>query len=484
MSAEGSENLRLSLEGGIGREMVDGEVAVQVVDEACKSSGQEAEEGSEPVQTQCPGCKNYYLDVFKHIRGHPACKAVHKSKSSAGSEARGQALDSEGLAARTSIFQANMKENVTEELGRMRYDTLTSGSAVNKFKQCVESWLSTTEERLLQELQPHISTSSGIDLTELIKSSLHWMKDIDTEKTEALHHRKLLGRALVTPVRRLLGKHTSVTKDAEGFEHTSHEQMDYCYDIPLSEQMQALIEHDAAAWQQILKSSESWSCTSQNDAGGIGDITDGKLFREHPKLGTSSGSIMCEVLGGKRIKLAFMMYYDEVETANTLGFARGVHKIGCCYVKLLNLCPEMRDRLEYVFPVCLVLNDDMKRYGAELVIAGAGVNSSTGAVTHLDRCPSSLGMQMRRFDAGIKFSVPTADAFGGYEDRYGHGWMILCAADFPAAGLLLPTAQSTSAKKPCRGCDWEVRSKNACKPASLLRKKGNWSLRSFHKVRP
>ena len=481
---------RSMVEGGIGREMVDGDGQATKEASMCsttlvpgESTTLDKERGSQPNPQNhaCPGCNKSFADVFKHLRSHPACKAAYSS----GSQAQAQALSSDGLAARTSLFQAAMKENITEELGHMRYEALTSGSAVNKFKEGVSRWLLLTEERLLEELQPCISSSSGIDVAELIRSSLGWMKGIETEATEAANHRKLLGRALVTPVQRRLGTHKSVIKNAEGVEQSSREHTDYCYDIPLSEQLQALIEHDAAAWQQIVQSSESWSRTSQDDAGVIGDICDGLLFREHPKLGSSSGSIMCEVLGGKRLKLAFMMYYDEVETCNTLGFARGVHKIGCCYVKLLNLCPEMRDRLEYIFPVCLVLNEDMKRYGAELVIGGASVNPSTGERTRLDQFPSSLGAQMRRLDApGVRFSVPTAEAFGGYEDCYGHGWMILCCADFPAAGLLLPTAQSVSAVKPCRGCNWDRTAKDACKPASLLMKKGAWSMRSFAQVWP
>ena len=430
----------------------------------------------------CPGCNKYFADVFKHIRRHPRCQLAYSS----GSQAQAQALSSDGMAARTALFQTAMKENITEELGRMRYETLASGSAVNKFKEGVSSWLEFTTERLLEELQPVTSTTAGIDVAELIRSRLDWMQGIETEAEEALYHRKLLGRALVTPVQRRLGTHKRVIKDADGVVQSVREYTDYCYDISLVEQLQALIEHDAGAWQQIISSSESWSSPPQGDEGMIGDITDGALFREHPKLGRSSGSIRCETFGGTRIKLAFMMYYDEVETCNTLGFSRGVHKIGCTYVKLLNLCAEMRDRLEYIFPVCLVLNEDMKRYGAEHVIGGVSKSPSLGERTAgTEEFPSSLGAQMRRMNApGVTLSVPTTDAFGGYQECCAHGWMILCCADFPAAGLLLPTAQSVSATKPCRGCNWDRTAKDACKPASLMMKRGAWNVRSFAQVWP
>ena len=35
-----------------------------------------------------------------------------------------------------------------------------------------------------------------------------------------------------------------------------------------------------------------------------------------------------------------------------------------------------------------------------------------------------------------------------------YGWQLLFLADFPAAGKVLPTAESVSATMPCRGCTW------------------------------
>ena len=425
---------------------------------------------------RCPGCSKTFSDVFKHFRSHPICKAAYSAKDDSHLK---QASLGAGMDARTAIFQAGMKQKVTDELGRMRYESLVSGSTVQQLKGQMREWLQDTTDHINQELQL-CGTNSGVDIAKMLHSSLEWFKGIETEASEAAHHRSLLGRTLISPVERRLGSHKVSVKDAEGQEYTSRLVKDYCYDIPLVQQIQALMEYDPAAWDQILASSEAWSQDDVRPSPDvIADIPDGKLFIEHPKLGLKSGSIYCELANRKRLKLAFMAYYDEVETVNPIGVARGVHSIGCCYVKLINLPPHMRDRLEYIFPVTLTLNSDVKRYGPEIVIAGAQVDDATGVVLDLDAAPYSLGGQMRQLDRGVDFSVPTADAFGGYEKRCAHGWMVLFCADFPAAGKMLPTSQSASATKPCRGCDWEPKDKKAEMPASLLHVHGKWRRRTY-----
>ena len=61
---------------------------------------------------------------------------------------------------------------------------------------------------------------------------------------------------------------------------------------------------------------------------------------------------------------------------------------------------------------------------------------------------------MRKLDAGISLKFPKAEAERGYEYRWCCGWQLLFLADFPAAGKVLPTAESVSATMPCRGCTW------------------------------
>ena len=67
---------------------------------------------------------------------------------------------------------------------------------------------------------------------------------------------------------------------------------------------------------------------------------------------------------------------------------------------------------------------------------------------------SALSCASWKLNAGISLKFPSAEAEGGYEDRWCCGWQLLFLADFPAAGKVLPTAESVSATVPCRGCTW------------------------------
>ena len=115
---------------------------------------------------------------------------------------------------------------------------------------------------------------------------------------------------------------------------------------------------------------------------------------------------------------------------------------------LLNLPLRMRYRMENLFPVTLCHTSTLKRFGTRAVIGGRG-----GGDVELEH-PRSLGAVMRKLDAGISLKFPKAEAERGYEYRWCCGWQLLFLADFPAAGKVLPTAESVSATMPCRGCTW------------------------------
>ena len=168
-------------------------------------------------------------------------------------------------------------------------------------------------------------------------------------------------------------------------------------------------------------------------------------------------------------------------------YARGKHKIGCCYLSLVNLPPEMRNRLEYTIIVTLVLDPVVKRYGAELIFGGA---RKIGHEMHpVAGHEHSLGAVMRALNDGVKLAVPDPTSpLGGYIKLTHFGWMLLFCADFPAAGKFLNTSESTAALEPCRGCNWQRKDKHAKSPSSFIQKvkgvaKKRWELRTTSGVR-
>ena len=104
--------------------------------------------------------------------------------------------------------------------------------------------------------------------------------------------------------------------------------------------------------------------------------------------------------------------------------------------------------MENLFPVTLCHTSTLKRFGTRAVIGGRG-----GADDEFDQ-PRSLGAVRRKLDAGISLKFPSAEAEESYEDRWCCGWQLLFLADFPAAGKVLPTAESVFTTMRCRGCTW------------------------------
>lgn len=262
---------------------------------------------------------------------------------------------------------------------------------------------------------------------------------------------------------------------------------DCVWDFPLIGQLQALIANDRSAAAQICSSSKSWASRATNQpqehqpsSRVWNDITDGDIFLQHPKLGATAAPLPCMASGGAGVATAWKVYYDDVEVANPLGVARGVHAIGAIYVSLINLDPVSRNRLEYTFLATLALTSVIKKYGMLAVLAGAHLDGSID-----EQAQSSLGAQFRLLDAGVNLRFPANGAFGGVVERTTYGWMLMACADFPAAAKMLCTSGSTSAKRPCRGCDWEKDSEEAYLNSSFLPRPGvpsRWNLRTLEDV--
>ena len=246
---------------------------------------------------------------------------------------------------------------------------------------------------------------------------------------------------------------------------TVAEQKDYCYDIPVKDTLARLLQNDSRAWEQVKATQEEWSRNPPargTKATVIADITDGSVFRDHPEFGQNAR------LGkaGEPFQLAIGLYYDGIETANPLGYARGKHSIGCIYMSLINLDKSIRMSRPYIMPVTIVLEQDMRHYGATLVLSGA--NKETGDV--LPGHESSFGAQMRLLHQpnGVEWEVPSE--MGGLRKQAFRAHLLVVSADFPACGKLTPFAESTSANQPSRAFDWDQTKKDAFKPFSFLRK--------------
>jgi len=370
---------------------------------------------------------------------------------------------------------AGMRAKVCEALASLRFSgrTPVSESVIQEVKSFMQEWLQTTRLSLEQSVLPLLPDPAAREqVTGDFRSRLGWLDGLETRKLEMAFLKAHLDTSLVLPLERELPikkKKKRKLDSSEGAKEVNH-----CWDLCLLKQIQARIEHDSEFCHELLKSSERWSARAE-DVGSLQvsldklqgddasaaladfdvenemhDVEDGLLFRRHPRLGRE-GAVNVRDEHGKEhrvVKLCFIAYLDGIETANPLGVARGSHSMECIYVALLNLPLTMRYRMENLFPVTLCNTSTLKRFGTRAVIGGRG-----GGDDELDH-PRSLGAVMRKLDAGISLKFPSAEAERGYEYRWCCGWQLLFLADFPAAGKVLPTAESVSATMPCRGCTW------------------------------
>ena len=423
-------------------------------------------------ESTCVGCGGEFTHMNFHLSRRPKCKrAATRLGDQVASEMSIMptilSVPSQG----EKSFQTVMRTTVVEDLSDFRcgrQKKIVSGAVIDDFKEKVTTWMSSVEANLVNELEPHISKESGIDVTGLIHSRLDIFNGIHTAKLEQKELvNSVLGQRFVDPVKRMMPGSTT----------------DFLWDLPLVPQLQAKLTYDPSAAAQILESSRRWSASSTTppmEKRVFKDIEDGDVFQTHAKLGVAACPLPCPLSGVDAILTAWEGYYDEVECTNPLGVARGTHAIGAFYVSCINFDPATRSRLENTFLVCLANVAMVKKYGMLAVLAGAMADGSVLPVgSSLD---TSLGGQMRALDAGVVLQFPANGWFGGAYERTVYGWTILMSADYPAAAKMLCTAQSTSSKKPCRLCDWEKDSAHAYAPSTFVsrpRAPARWKLRTF-----
>jgi hypothetical protein len=207
---------------------------------------------------------------------------------------------------------------------------------------------------------------------------------------------------------------------------------------PLAATLQALMDDDPSLLVKFREAAAAWA--KEKPAAGSSayiyhDITDGSVFCGHPDLGTAADR------SDGSTRLAFILYYDDVEVVNALGSFCGVHKLGLFYWSIINIPPGQRMALHNIHLATVALESDIAYYGIEQIVSGPVGEPETG---------SSIGASLRLLDKGFNVQV---DRAGKTEPHLLRGWLVLVAADYPAAGLLSGSMCGASARRFCRECE-------------------------------
>jgi hypothetical protein len=247
-------------------------------------------------------CKDSVGDIGHHAdmvaaRARHEAQIVHTAHSDAAENKR------------RSVFARQAKKEEALFLSTQRYDKLQSNTNVQSWKEGVPELLKSRRKELMRRLTAGVTTN-GEDLEIVVGDVMNIFQDISTEKREAADLRGRLGSRHVKPQQRSLGTRTLQTTDTEGFtcgEKKTSER--FCYDLPIDQTLGALLQHDERARRQFRAASRRWAAGAGDASGSekiYFDIPDGKAFKSHPMLGTSSP----EVDG---FKGAIMLYYDGFE---------------------------------------------------------------------------------------------------------------------------------------------------------------------------
>ena len=182
--------------------------------------------------------------------------------------------------------------------------------------------------------------------------------------------------------------------DANG-KPTGPRSGDFCYDVPMKEELETMLAHNSSLISQLIAASDAWA--KERPAPGssktiYADIADGRVLREHPRLGTqadrSDGSV----------RLAVILYYDDLEVCNPLGAFHGRHKLGMFYWSLVNLDQTTRFSFSNIHLMTVALASDIDYYGIQQIVSGKLNSSHTCSHAHIPPTAhdSMLTSQMRR----------------------------------------------------------------------------------------
>lgn len=368
-------------------------------------------------------------------------------------------------------YSANMQAFMIESRGDLRYNQGVSVANLDRVRSAQTEMMGMVKAELLQGVRAgHTQT----DMEGIVNYVCDVFRGIECTEKEDEARAKVL-RAQQPVARKLI--------DPTGTRHG-----DTCYDIPIDERLQWWFQNDPKAWDHVQRAQRAWQQappppgTSETV---YMDITCGSVVRGHPELGDDARRACAAKGGDDIIRLKLILYYDEVEVCNPLGYAAGKHKLGLFYFALVDLPPNLRMALHNIQLATICLDKDFSYYGATQIICGP-----PGEQRH---CGTSIGAALERLNAGREIYV--SDGRKLMAPRTFKAWAICLAADYPAAGGCSPQHHCHMGTPPphptpppvagkCLGFSASVRAHCFCRACHINKKDDSAWRTPFSFVRP
>ena len=352
---------------------------------------------------------------------------TESSRASQASKAHADAEKEAGKRVRTEAFQVKMRRKLCLQLAKYRFIRRVAASHVDDFKSTLQNCLNEVLTSLAEEIQdPRILS--------IIAPKLQWLEGIETEAKELKFLRACV--PVVKPIARPLCAPQEST-DAEGARPLNPRvsKPRIAYDFKITELLARLIKHDARAREQIYETLISWRVKPEMKgkfAKIITDMTNGRVFLDHPVLGLQARVSEEEARRASPtapLQMAILVWGDAFDPMNMMMGHYQSHGTLVIMYAIINLNPSIRASVPAIQLATVCRDSDAK---------------AVGMVETLHGGETSLGAQLRKLAPGVPLRLRTPDGLG-YENRVVSFHVPYATADFPQAAAFLPFKGSTSA---------------------------------------
>ena len=381
------------------------------------------------VRYKCAVCLDTFDSVLgwqRHVERAPTCAAQGAVYHILDPESeRQQEATAQNAKTGRVGYETQMEDFLVEKYSHLRYEKLLPHTTVDHLKDdVIEPLLSQMKAELLKRWSQRSSTT-GSTFEEEIQDVFDVHRGIETASRE--HHKLVDMVKPVEPQKREL-----IDQPDESGKRTGPQQGDFVYDMPMQQELEKMFKSNPELVAELRRAADSWAeerPTVGSSRFVYADLSDGCLMQSHPELGVNANR------SDGSLRLAFILYYDDLEIVNALGAFHGRHKLGMFYWALVNMDAPVRMAFHNLHLMTVALTSDIDYYGIQQVLSGLPGDTSFGSA-------------MTALDSGLRIKY-----LQGKQPLLVRGWCVCLSADFPAAALCCGFKKSVSAACFCRECD-------------------------------
>ena len=390
---------------------------------AADGQSKQRRRNDETNQYRCLACSKVFCG-YRNYEIHMA-RSQSCNDAEAGCQlydAQQEARDKREAAVGKSSYKTDVQQHLVNSYADLQYDRLLGRECIQSIKdQLVTPLISKVKDEVFRLLAKTPAAQQSLEAQ--IGSVFEVHAGIETAALGDAVLRETFQP--VKPVKRELVDRPDAQGTAQG-----SRRGDFVYDVPVTQELEAMLAKDPSLHAQLKQASEAWAAErpAPGDSHTVyADFCDGDVLQSHPGLGRASDR------SDGAVRLAFILYYDDLEVVNPLGAFHGTHKLGMFYWALVNVERSERMSFHNLHLMTVALVSDIDYYGIEQVISGLPGDESFGSA-------------MTALDSGVDVRLAN-----GSTERM-RGWCICLSADYPAAALCCGFKKSVSAGSFCREC--------------------------------